>query len=87
MDALYATASTPELDETTRLRISYNILAQATKYRFFRPCIKRYLISNVKSKFFYVEPSEWEMALFLPLDRFVGANKSRIYRDSRNRIQ
>jgi hypothetical protein len=87
MDALYATASSQELDETTRLRISYNILAQATKYRFFRPCIKRYLIPNVRSKFFFIEPSEWEMALFLPLDRFVGANKSRIYRDSRNRIQ
>jgi len=87
MDALYDTITTKELDESTRLRISYNILQQASKYRFFKPCIKRYLVSHVKSKFFYIEPTEWEMALFLPLDRFVGANKSRIYRDSRNRIQ
>lgn len=86
MDALYATATTTELNETTRLRISYNILQQATKYRFFKPCIKRYLTAQVRSKFFYIEPTEWEMALFLPLDRFVGANKSRIYRDSRDRI-
>jgi len=86
MDALYETATTKELDETTRLRISYNILQQASKYRFFKPCIKRYLVSNVRTKFFYIEPTEWEMALFLPLDRFVGANKTRIYADSRNRI-
>lgn len=86
MDALYDTATTKELDETTRLRISYNILQQASRYRFFKPCIKRYLVSNVKTKFFYIEPTEWEMALFLPLDRFVGANKTRIYADSRNRI-
>lgn len=86
MDALYAAASTKQLDETTRLKISYNILQQASKYRFFKPCIKRYLISHVKSRFFYIEPTEWEMALFLPIDRFVGANKSRIYRDSRDRI-
>jgi len=86
MDALYDTITTKELDESTRLRISYNILQQASKYRFFKPCIKRYLISHVKSRFFYIEPTEWEMALFLPLDRFVGANMSRIYRDSRNRI-
>ena len=86
MDALYATASTQELDETTRIKISYNILQQASKYRFFKPCIKRYLVSHVKSQFFYIEPTEWEMALFLPIDRFVGANKSRIYRDSRDRI-
>ena len=86
MDALYDTITTKELDENTRIRISYNILQQAAKYRFFKPCIKRYLISHVKSRFFYIEPTEWEMALFLPLDRFVGANMSRIYRDSRNRI-
>ena len=54
MDALYDTATTKELDETTRLRISYNILQQASRYRFFKPCIKRYLISNVKTKFFYI---------------------------------
>ena len=86
MDALYATASDQRLDENTRLKISYQILAQAAKYRFFKPCIKRYLISHVKTKFFYIEPTEWEMALFLPFDRFVGSNKTRIYRDSRNRI-
>lgn len=86
MDALYKTATTRDIDETTRLKLSYQILQQASRYRFFKPCIKRYLTSHVKSRFFYIEPTEWEMALFLPLDRFVGANKSRIYRDSRNRI-
>lgn len=86
MDALYANVSTQDIDENTRLKISYNILQQASRYRFFKPCIKRYLVSHVQSRFFYIDPTEWEMALFLPLDRFVGANKTRIYRDSRNRI-
>lgn len=86
MDALYTVASSKEVDENTRLRVSYQILQQASRYRFFKPCIKRYLLSQVQTRFFYIEPTEWEMALFLPLDRFVGANKSRVYRDSRNRI-
>jgi len=86
MDALYDVSTTKDINEATRLRISYNILQQASKYRFFKPCIKRYLVSQVQTKFFYIEPTEWEMALFLPLDRFVGANKTRIYRDSRDRI-
>jgi hypothetical protein len=86
MDALYKAATTKELDEKTRLKISYQILSQASRYRFFKPCIKRYLVSHVKSRFYYIEPTEWEMALFLPIDRFVGANKQRIYADSRNRI-
>lgn len=87
MDALYTTANNKQLDENTRLRVSYNILQQASKYRFFQPCIKRYLISHVRGKFFYIEPTEWDMALFLPFDRFVGSNKTRIHRDSRSRIQ
>jgi len=86
MDALYDVSTTKDINEETRLRVSYNILQQASKYRFFKPCIKRYLVSQVQTKFFYIEPTEWELALFLPLDRFVGANKSRIYRDSRDRI-
>ena len=64
MDALYKTATTKELDETTRLKISYQILQQASRYRFFKPCIKRYLMSHVKSRFFYIEPTEWEKAFY-----------------------
>lgn len=86
MDALYKVASSQDIDENTRLKVSYQILQQASRYRFFKPCIKRYLLSHVRTRFFYIEPTEWEMALFLPLDRFVGANKTRIYADSRNRI-
>jgi len=86
MDSLYETANNDKMDDSTRLRISYNILNQVSRYRFFRPCLKRYLISHVRTKFFYIEPNEWDMALFLPIDRFVGSNINAIYRDSRNRI-
>ena len=86
MDALYKTAESKTLDENTKLNISYEILSRASRFRFFQPCIKRYLMSHVQSRFFYIEPTEWDMALFLPFDRFVGSNKTRIYRDSRNRI-
>jgi hypothetical protein len=86
MDALYNVASSKTFDDKTKLKISYDILSQASRYRFFKPCVKRYLISHVQSKFFYIEPTEWDMALFLPLDRFVGASKNVVYKDSRNRI-
>ena len=86
MDALYNVASSKTIDDKTKLKVSYDILSQASRYRFFKPCVKRYLISHVQSKFFYIEPTEWDMALFLPLDRFVGASKNVVYKDSRNRI-
>tara|TARA_A200000159_G_scaffold164059_1_gene192330 strand:+ start:1292 stop:1885 length:594 start_codon:yes stop_codon:yes gene_type:complete len=86
MDALYDTANNTAYDETTRLKISYKILDKAAKYKEFRPCVKRYLNSQVQSKFMYVFPSEWDIALFLPTERFVGASKTSVWADSRRKI-
>ena len=86
MDALYDTANNSSYDETTRLKISYNILDKAAKYKEFRPCVKRYLTSQVQSKFMYVYPSEWDIALFLPTERFVGASKTSVWAESKRKI-
>lgn len=86
MDALYDTANNTAYDETTRLKISYKILDKAAKFKEFRPCVKRYLNSQVQSKFMYVFPSEWDIALFLPTERFVGASKTSVWADSRRKI-
>lgn len=87
MDALYDTANNSRYDETTKLKISYNMLNSAAKYRYFKPCVKRYLTSQLKSRFLYIYPSEWDTALFLPLERFQGASKATVYKDSRKAIR
>ncbi len=87
MDALYDTANNTKYDESTKLRISYQILDKAAKYGPFKPCVKRYLTSQVTSKFLYVYPSEWDIALFLPTERFVGASKTKVFADSRKAIR
>lgn len=87
MDALYETANNDKYDESTRLNLSYSILNNASKFKYFKPCIKHYLTGQVKSRFLYVYPSEWDIALFLPLERFEGANKSTVYADSRKIIR
>jgi hypothetical protein len=86
MDALYDTANNNAYDETTRLKISYKILDKAAKFKEFRPCVKRYLNSQVQSKFMYVFPSEWDIALFLPTERFVGTSKASVWADSKRKI-
>ncbi len=83
MDALYDTATNTRYDESTRLRLNYNILSGAAKYRYFKPCVKHYLTSQLRSRFLYVYPSEWDIALFLPLERFQGASKTKVFADSR----
>ena len=86
MDSLYDISSNDLYDETTKLRLSYDILSGAAKYKWFKPCIKHYLTSQVRSRFLYVYPAEWDIALFLPLERFQGATKSKVWADSKKLI-
>jgi hypothetical protein len=83
MDELYDLVSNERYDETTKLRISYGLLNSARKYRYFKPCVKQYLFSHVQSSFMYIYPSEWDMALFLPTERFSKAGKDKVWIDSR----
>ncbi len=67
-------------------RISYERLKPFTKYRNAKPCIKRYKYINVQSKLLKVFAPEWEIALFLPLQKFKGRSESTVYTDSRRKL-
>jgi hypothetical protein len=55
--------------KTTRqyMRISYEALKTSSKSPLYEPCIKRYLISHVRSRFVKVSPDEWMNAALLPV--------------------
>jgi hypothetical protein len=82
MDALMATINNKKYDKTTKLVLSYQILKGASKFKYFEPCLKKYLFSHVKSPFVYIAPNEWNIALMLPTERFVGASKTQVFKDS-----
>jgi hypothetical protein len=86
MDNLYRIASDRRYDQNTKLRISYDVLKGASKYRYFKPTFKHYLNSNVQSKFIKIDSAEWDIALFLPTERFEKAGKSKVFADSRKMI-
>jgi hypothetical protein len=85
MDALYSLTTNKKFDEKTRLKISYDLLNSAAKYKYFEPCVKKYLKSQMQTRFLLVPSAEWDIALFLPLERFT-VNKARVYKDSMNII-
>lgn len=86
MNELY-TIAVRENDKVKKLALSYEVLAGASRFAPFRPCIKRHLFSHMRSKMFYVRPEEWDTALFLPTARFVGATTEQVWRDSRRIIR
>lgn len=86
MDALYTTAITKK-DKIQRLKITYKILKAASRFSAFKPTVHRYLSKHLKSRFFFVDPGEWDMALLLPTQRFVGATDAKVWQDSRNKLR
>ena len=87
MDNLYTLANNTNKDDTTKLRLSYQLLDSAAKFRYFKPCVKHYLNTQVKSRFLWIPANQWETALFLPLERFTGATKQQVWRDSRRMVR
>lgn len=86
MDSLYDLSNNKRYDETTKLNISYNILNSSSKISYFKPCIKQYLMSQTRSKFLYVQPEEWDVALWLPTESFAKKSKTQVWADSKNKL-
>ena len=87
LDALLGTINNERYDESTRFRLSYEMLKRASKLKAFRPCLKRYLNSHVRSRLAMVPAPEWEIATFLPTADFEKASSSEVYKDSRRKMR
>ena len=86
LDSLLDIVNNKKYDETTKFNLTYRLLKSAAKYRFFRPCIKHYLLEHVRSRFAEVPAPEWEIATFLPIAQWKKSSAGRVYSDSRKAI-
>jgi hypothetical protein len=86
LDNLYSFLTNNNMDKDTRFKFSYKLLQRVSQLRFFKPCVKKYLFSHMRSQFFFIESKEWDMAAFLNIARFQGANQKTVWTDSRGMI-
>lgn len=86
MDKLYETLSNKAYDDTTKLKINYKILSKASKFKYFKPCVKRYLYSYIRSGIVEISIKEWDYVLFLPLARFQKMSANNVWDDSKSII-
>ena len=86
LEKLFEYTNNEEFDETTRIRITWNLLSSVTKLRASRAAVKRYLYSHVEGSALLVEPKYWDIVSFLPTASFTGASMVDVYRDTRNKI-
>ena len=86
MYKLLGLTNNEKMDESTKLKLSYQILKSSTKYKEMQPCVKRYLGSQLRSKMLHIPASDWETALYLPTAQFVGASNRKVWKDSMRMI-
>ena len=86
LDKLSDVANNDEYNETTKLKISYSYLSAASRIFEATPCIKRYLFSHIQSRFLEITADEWDIAVMLPAENFVGASTSKVFSDSRKKF-
>jgi len=86
LDALLDNMTNKRYDESTRFKLNYSMLQKASSLRYFKPCFKHYLTSNLRSRFARVPSTEWEIATFLPTASWEKANANSVYKISRRMI-
>ena len=69
----------------TQLKLSWALLKNASNFPEVQPCVKRYLTSRLKSRFFEINPEDWKATIFLPVEDF-NVNKGTVFTDSRSMI-
>lgn len=85
-DRLLEYVNNEKFDETTKFRLSYNILSNVGKLSPFKPCFKHYIASHVSSRIIMIPPKSWEIAVFLPTERFKKEKKEFVWRQSKKSI-
>jgi len=61
-----------QMDNTTKLNISYGILKKYnSQFSGYRNCVKRYLMAHVVSSYHEINSNDWEKVVLLPLQRWI----------------
>jgi hypothetical protein len=82
LDSLLTFKTNNRMDETTKLKYSWQVIDGVSKFAPAQPCVKRYLSGHIRSQFRQVESNDWATAMLLPVERFAGANKQEVWADS-----
>jgi len=82
----YATDNPDTDSETTRLRLTYELLNKTSKLRYFRPCVKRYKYNSIDSRLLRIPAMDWVTAMYLPIERFAKKKREFVWKESRRAI-
>ena len=83
LDRLMTFANNDKMDETTKIKYSWQLINGVSRYKLAQPCIKQYLNEHVRSPFRRIESNDWATAMMLPVEQFTKATREQVWTDSR----
>lgn len=70
-----------------RINITYSMLKASNKLVHHKACLRQYKRTQIGNMMYTLTPDEWELALFLPTEKFVKVQKRRVWDISRRIIE
>lgn len=83
---LYNLATHKQIHPNMRLRLSWQLLNSSARYPGVKLCVKRYLLTHIRSPFLQVNPEDWKGVIFLPTENFEKMSKEEVFRKARREL-
>ena len=71
------------LSPKAKLQFTWATIKGASQLSDAKHCVKQYLFKQVKSNYIIIPPKEWEMVVFLPVERFKKATNQEVWSHSK----
>lgn len=68
------------LSDSSKAKMSHEILKKTVGVTAIEHCFKRYLVSHVRSSFMFIDQKDWRKAVMLPTERFKKSSKTNVHR-------
>lgn len=65
------------VDENTKLKLSWRTISNISKLDFVKTTVHRYLSTHVVTHYKMVDPPDWKAALLLPVSKFTSFDQKR----------
>lgn len=86
LGALSQYATDNNNDSNTKVKLSWNLLNSSSRLTPVKFAVKHYLNAHVRSSFYKIDYPDWVTASQLPVERFVGAQKTQVWADYKQSI-
>ncbi len=76
-----------DINDKSLLKSAWSFVKNFSRFPEVRGSVKKYLAVNITGQLIEVNPQNWQAAIFLPVQNFVGASDREVYRETMEKPQ